>query len=230
VDGARFAVLQLSIAPQAASCFDGHRFAEDVQETGMIKAVIFDWGGVLIENPTEGILQYSRKVLGIGAGCMLAAYRKLMPYFQEGRITEEEFWKGVRRRTGAKGQMPASLWLDAFEKSYEEKEDVFSVAVDLHERGCRTGILSNTEKPARPLMNREPYRIFDPIVLSWEAGSSKPQHRIFEVLIETLSMGPSEILLIDDLAANITAARELGLQGLLFTDAETLRKDLASLL
>ncbi len=101
---------------------------------------------------------------------------------------------------------------------------MFSVAADLHERGYRTGILSNTEKPARPFMNREPYRIFNPIVLSWEAGSAKPQHRIFEVLIETLSMNPSEILLIDDVAANITAARELGMQGLLFTDAETLRK------
>jgi putative hydrolase of the HAD superfamily len=195
-----------------------------------IKAVIFDWGGVLIENPTEGILQYSREILGIGAGCMLAAYRKLMPYFQEGRITEEEFWKGVRRRTGAKRQMPESLWVAAFETSYVEKKDVFAVAVELHERGYRTGILSNTEKPARPFMNREPYRIFDPIVLSWEVGSAKPQSRIFEVLIETLALDPSEILLIDDVAANITVAGELGLQGLLFTDAETLRKDLSSLL
>jgi putative hydrolase of the HAD superfamily len=196
----------------------------------MIKAVIFDWGGVLIENPTEGILQYCREYLGIGNGCMLAAYRKLMPYFQEGRISEEEFWKGVRRRTGAKREMHASLWLEAFEKSYVEKKDVFSMAADLYERGYRTGILSNTEKPARPLMNREPYRIFDPIVLSWEAGSAKPQHRIFEVLIETLSMNPSEILLIDDAAINVNAAREMGLQGLLFTDAETLRADLADFL
>jgi putative hydrolase of the HAD superfamily len=195
-----------------------------------IKAVIFDWGGVLIENPTEGILQYCREVLGIGAGCMLAAYRKLMPYFQEGKISEEEFWKGVRRRTGAKREMPESLWLAAFEKSYVEKKDVFAVAVELYERGYRTGILSNTEKPARPFMERESYRIFDPIVLSWEAGSAKPQHRIFEVLVEALSLNPSEILLIDDAAANIAVARELGLQGLLFTDAETLRKDLANLL
>ena len=195
-----------------------------------IKAVIFDWGGVLIENPTEGILRYCREVLGIGTGCMLAAYRKLIPYFQEGKISEEEFWKGLRRRTGAKGEMPASLWLEAFENSYVEKKEVFAVAHALHARGCRTGILSNTEKPARPIMERDSYRIFDPIVLSWEVGSSKPQGRIFEVLIETLSMDPSEILLIDDVAANITAAEDLGLQGLLFTDAETLRADLAALL
>ncbi len=196
----------------------------------MIKAVIFDWGGVLIENPTQGILRYCREYLGIGDGCMLAAYRKLISYFQEGKITEEEFWKGVRRRTGAKRQMPASLWFEAFERSYAEKKDVFAVAADLHERGYRTGILSNTEKPARPFMNREPYRIFDPIVLSWEAGSAKPQPRIFEVLIETLLMDPSEILLIDDVAANIAAARELGLQGLLFTDSQTLHNDLEPLL
>ena len=195
-----------------------------------IKAAIFDWGGVLIENPTDGILRYCREVLGIGTGCMLAAYRKLIPYFQEGKISEEEFWKGVRRRTGAKGGMPASLWLEAFEHSYVEKKDVFAVAHALHGMGCRTGILSNTEKPARPIMERETYRIFDPVVLSWEVGSSKPQGRIFEALIETLGLNPQEILLIDDVAANIAAAKDLGLQGLLFTDAETLRSDLAELL
>jgi len=196
----------------------------------MIKAVIFDWGGVLIENPTDRILEYCREVLGIGAGCMLAAYRKLMPYFQEGKISEEEFWKGVRRRTGAKGEMPASLWLEAFEHAYVEKRDVFAVALDLHRRGFRTGILSNTEKAARPVMDRESYRIFDPVVLSWQAGSSKPQRRIFEVLLETLALPPDEVLLIDDVEANIAAAKEMGLQGLLFTDAATLRKDLFDLL
>jgi putative hydrolase of the HAD superfamily len=201
---------------------------EDLLST--IKAVIFDWGGVLIENPTEGILRYCREVLGIGSGCMLAAYRKLMPYFQEGKISEEEFWKGVRRRTGAKRETPESLWLAAFEKSYVENKDVFAVAAELYEIGYRTGILSNTEKPARPLMERKSYRIFDPIVLSWEAGSAKPQNRIFEVLIESLSLDPSEILFIDDVAANIIVARELGLHGLLFTDAERLRKDLSDLL
>jgi HAD superfamily hydrolase (TIGR01509 family) len=79
-------------------------------------------------------------------------------------------------------------------------------------------------------MERDSYRIFDPLVLSWEVGSAKPQGRIFEVLIATLSMDPSEILLIDDVAANITAARALGLQGLLYTDAETLKADLTALL
>jgi putative hydrolase of the HAD superfamily len=195
-----------------------------------IKAVIFDWGGVLIENPTEGILRYCREVLGIGTGCMLAAYRKLIPYFQEGKISEEEFWKGVRRRTGAKGGMPVSLWLEAFEHSYVEKKDVFAVAHALHGRGCRTGILSNTEKPARPIMQRDSYRIFDPVVLSWQVGAAKPQRRIFEALIETLRLNPQEILLIDDVEANIAAARDIGLQGILFTDVASLRSDLASLL
>jgi putative hydrolase of the HAD superfamily len=195
-----------------------------------IKAVIFDWGGVLIENPTEGILHYCREYLGIGSGCMLAAYRKLMPYFQEGKISEEQFWKGVRRRTGAKREPHSALWLTAFEKSYVEKKEVFAVAEELHSRGYRTGILSNTEKPARALIEQASYRIFDPIVLSWEVGSAKPQRRIFEILMETLSMSPSEILLIDDVAAYITVAGELGLQGLLFTDAKALKADLAEFL
>lgn len=196
----------------------------------MIKSVIFDWGGVLIENPTEGILQYCREYLGIGAGCILAAYRKLIPYFEEGKISEEEFWKGVCRRTVSKRERPVSLWYEAFEKSYVEKKDVFAVAVELFDRGYRTGILSNSEKPAWPIMEREPYRIFDPIVTSWRVGSSKPQRRIFDALIETLSLDPSEILLIDDVTVNIEAARNSGLQGLLFTDADKLKADLTELL
>ena len=113
-----------------------------------IKAVIFDWGGVLIENPTEGILRHSREVLRIGSGCMLAAYRKLIPCFQEGRISEEEFWKGVRRRTGAKGQLPASLWLEAFEKSYVEKKDVFDVALAAQNGGIQ--IVRSSRVPFGP--------------------------------------------------------------------------------
>ena len=61
-------------------------------------------------------------------------------------------------------------------------------------------------------------------------GSSKPQRRIFEVLVDALALAPPEILLIDDVEANIVAARDLDLQGLLFTDAQTLRKDLSGLL
>jgi 2-haloacid dehalogenase len=79
-------------------------------------------------------------------------------------------------------------------------------------------------------MRRESYRIFRPIVRSWEVGAAKPQRRIFEVLIETLAMDPSEILLVDDVKAYIDAARDAGLQGLVFTDAQTLRRDLAELL
>jgi len=41
---------------------------------------------------------------------------------------------------------------------------------------------------------------------------------------------PEEVLLIDDVEANIDAAKDLGMQGLLFTDAATLRKDLLDLL
>jgi len=61
-------------------------------------------------------------------------------------------------------------------------------------------------------------------------GSSKPQRRIFESLLETLALPPGEVLLIDDVETYVLAARELGLQAILFTDAETLRKDLAGFL
>ena len=53
--------------------------------------------------------------------------------------------------------------------------------------------------------------MFDGGVFSHEAGSIKPDDRIYEVAFETYSLNPKETLYIDDLPDNIATGERLGL-------------------
>lgn len=57
----------------------------------------------------------------------------------------------------------------------------------------------------------------DVIVYSHEEGLTKPDPRIYRLACERLDVAPDEVVFLDDLRANVEAARALGMRGLLFT-------------
>jgi FMN phosphatase YigB (HAD superfamily) len=68
---------------------------------------------------------------------------------------------------------------------------------------------------------------FRRIVLSHEAGCSKPEPRIFAVAAEQAGVAPEAIFFCDDLPEHVTAARAAGWDAELFTSAATLVDQLA---
>ncbi len=66
-------------------------------------------------------------------------------------------------------------------------------------------------------------------MVSGEERVIKPDRRIFEVLFDRYDVEPTRAAYIDDSAANVAAAGELGLHAVQFADAGRLRTDLAAL-
>jgi putative hydrolase of the HAD superfamily len=58
------------------------------------------------------------------------------------------------------------------------------------------------------------FRYFDGGIISAEAKVSKPDGRIYEVLLKKYSLIPEESLFIDDLEINVKAAESIGMKGL----------------
>lgn len=54
--------------------------------------------------------------------------------------------------------------------------------------------------------------------------------RIYKYLLETYNLNPDECIFIDDSVANINAANELGIHGIVYTDIENLRKEFKRIL
>jgi 2-haloacid dehalogenase len=68
---------------------------------------------------------------------------------------------------------------------------------------------------------------FDGIVVSGEERVVKPDRRIFRLLLDRFGLAPEATLFVDDAAANVAAARELGLDAVRYRDPDRLRRDLS---
>ncbi|WGX95590.1 HAD family phosphatase [Nocardioides sp. L-11A] len=71
--------------------------------------------------------------------------------------------------------------------------------------------------------------LLDHVVVSGMERIAKPDPRIFLLAAERSGLAPERLVFVDDKAANVEAARALGLAGIVFTDAVTLRTELTAL-
>jgi len=69
--------------------------------------------------------------------------------------------------------------------------------------------------------------LFEDIIVSGEEGVAKPDPKIFEILRQRIGRSLAGCIFIDDSMANVAAAREAGLNAILFTDTGHLREDLS---
>ncbi len=82
----------------------------------------------------------------------------------------------------------------------------------------KLGILSNADLSLRGRLEGEIgiHHLFDDIVCSAEVGMAKPEAGIYTLAAERLGLPPGECVFVDDLDANVEAAREVGMQAVLF--------------
>lgn len=102
---------------------------------------------------------------------------------------------------------------------------------ELRATGLRLFALSNWSSETFPIA-RDRYDFlgwFESVVISGEVGICKPDPRIYRHLLDDHGLEAGSTLFIDDHPANVEAATELGLVALHFTDAQSLRVDLARL-
>lgn len=193
---------------------------------GTIKSVIFDWGGVLIDDPNPGLMQYCAKVLKVSKEDYIKAHIKFADGFQKGAICEDEFWGKICGELNVPKPNISSLWAEAFEAAYVQRDDMFSMAAWLRENGYRTAVLSNTEVPAMQHFHKQRYDMFDVSVFSCHEGVKKPDREIYELMLEKLGSHPEQAIFIDDKQEYIDGAKETGINTVLFQDINQVKDEL----
>lgn len=102
---------------------------------------------------------------------------------------------------------------------------------ELKAQGYRVALLSNTTKLRSDFYRRQGlYQPFDPIILSWEVNVSKPDPKIYEIMLQKLNLPAQECIFIDNTEANVAAAAKLGIHAIRFRSTPQLRRDLSLLL
>ena len=194
-----------------------------------IKSVIFDWGGVLIEDPAPSLMQYCAKALKVSKEDCMKAHSRFADDFQKGLIHEDIFWEQICSELNAPNPKNPSLWAEAFEAAYVPRKTMLSMAASLQENGYRTAVLSNTEVPAMQLFHLQRYETFDAAVFSCLEGVKKPDRKIYELTLEKLGSGPEQSVFIDDKQEYINGAKQAGIKTILFQNIDQVKDELSRL-
>jgi glucose-1-phosphatase len=194
----------------------------------MIKNIIFDLGNVLISfRPSEYFSKNN--------------YPEAIKTTILSDIFGSDEWLMID-----KGEISTAEAIDAIaKKSSLNKEEI------VHIFNLRTDLMFPLDQNVRllPALKKQGFRlyflsnfpldIFDDIrngyyffkhfeggLISAEAKSSKPENRIYEILLEKYSLVPEECLFIDDIEINVRAAEALGMKGLFTNGSLEISKEI----
>jgi epoxide hydrolase-like predicted phosphatase len=195
-----------------------------------IKAIIFDWGGVLIDNPRPALMRYCAKAFDVSVDVYTQIHNKFLDDFQKGFINEQTFWQRVCKELKKPKPNKPSFWVKAFRSAYSPRAEVFSFAASLHNKGYKTALLSNTEVPAMQFCCQLGYDMFDEMIFSCAEGAVKPEKKIYQIAVSKLNVQPGQTVLIDDKAEFINGAKQAGLNGIIFKNLNQVKKELEKIL
>ena len=196
---------------------------------GKIESVIFDWGGVLIDDPRPGLLQYCSEAFGLPLEDYTPVHDSFLDEFHKGLISEESFRRQISGKLDKPMPSARSQWYDAFRSAYVPKRGMFDLACSLHDKGYKTALLSNTELPAVEFFHEQNYDMFDVLIFSCVESVMKPDRRIYEIALERLDSKAGRAVFIDDRQDYIQGAREAGLNTILFESINQVKEELAGL-
>lgn len=199
----------------------------------MIKNIVFDLGGVIIDLDRKTCLDNFDTILGFPHfGEFLNAYAQqgFFAKFEDGALDVAGFRACVREH--AKKDEITDVQIDFALCSFLSgiKSEKGKLLLELKHRGYPLYLLSNNNPIAwecsKTLLQQNTglpvEKLFDHLFLSYEMKLSKPGKAIFEKMLAQLGGRPAETLFIDDAQANIETAREMGFATLLYHPADSL--------
>ena len=200
-----------------------------------IKAVLFDFGGVLLQH-MDGIDHRAiEQRFGLAERTLMRCLYRESRYmeYQVGGCTLDEWMGSVRAAmvTAVGEEMAASL-ISAVEQAERPlNPDMLALVERLRASGYRTGIISNTIPGMEERFQQQvPHLIplFDVRIGSGDLRIAKPDPEIYLHAARSLDLAPQLCVFTDDVAKYAQAAREVGMHGFHFQGYEGLVSDLRS--
>ncbi|MEY2477559.1 MAG: putative hydrolase of the superfamily [Actinomycetota bacterium] len=204
----------------------------------MIRAVLFDFGGVILASPFEAFAHYEQAkglpdafIRGLNTQNPDAnAWARL----ERNEVTFDEFCRLFEAEAEAAGHR-----IDARDMLALISGDVHPPMVEAVRRckkeGLSTGLLTNNwvsleERPQAVEDRSGVLALFDVIIESSKVGVRKPDPRFYELACEALDIQPGEAVFLDDLGINLKPARAMGMTTIKVIDPDDAIAQLESVL
>jgi 2-haloacid dehalogenase len=195
---------------------------------GRVKAVVFDIGNVLLRwNPRN----LYRKVFSGPEQVEWFLAHVCDSGWNEAQDAGRSWAEAVSERVARFPQWETEIrayderWLETLDGEISENVRILE---DLSAANVPLFAITNfsREKFELAKAHHQFFRLFNGIVVSGDVGLLKPDPRIFDAFFRSYGFAAAECIFIDDSAANIEAARKLGMDAIHYTDNVDLRTSL----
>jgi len=184
----------------------------------MIKAILFDFDGVLTTDKTgsQSILNALSVLTGIPVQTLKNAYYPFNKKLLYGEMSHSDMWGVFCEQIGA--SLDEKLLLEAFRRTPLDWE-MLDILKSLKSK-YKTGLITdNKSDRIDEIINYHHLSgLFDTVSVSARCRSGKDQRRIFDITLESLGILPHEAVFIDNSDKNLIVPREMGIKPILFDD------------
>ncbi len=209
---------------------------------GSIRAVLFDFGGVITTSPFEAFRRFEVE-RGLPSGFLQRINRtnaddNAWARFERGELTPEAFDEAFAAESRAAGHEVRGLEVVAL--IYGKIRPRMIRAVERCGKHFITACLTNNfghrhDDEASPdatstLDWQSALDRFDVVIESSKVGVRKPEPQFFELACEKLSIDPRQAVFLDDLGINLKPARLMGMHTIKVTNPDLALEELTSVL
>ncbi len=190
----------------------------------MIKAVLWDFGGVITTSPFKAFNRFEIEnnipidfIRGINAA---NPETNAWALFESSRISLEEFDRKFEEETRAAGYpVPGTRVLELLAGDIRPKMvRALRICKQHFTLGCITNNMRSEEGPARAETDKKAAGIqaimemFDVVVESSREGIRKPDPEIYRIALSRMDVPAEQTVFLDDLGINLKPARVLGMK------------------
>jgi len=202
-----------------------------------IKAVIFDYGQVISLPQDPAAIDRMAEIAGVERGKFESVLWALRDEYDRGTVSAREYYRDVFAKLSVEANINIidRIIETDFNSWKNINQETAALMEDVKKAGYTLGILSNIPhdflawaRKTLPVFSLPQVGLF-----SCELNLVKPEQAIYQELLSMLGargvVSGGEVVFFDDKIENIKGAESLGINALLWKDAESARRELLSL-
>ena len=188
----------------------------------MIKAIVFDWAGVIgVDGYWVWLIKNIPNIVD-----RKDYFQGLSEEVDSAKISHDEFMKILAQESKKSEEQ---VW-EEIEKEIVLNQELITFIKKLKIK-YKIALLSNFTFPwlDKILIDNNLWELFDENVISSQYKMIKPDPRIFKKMLEILNIKSEEGIFVDDRQMHVDGAERVGIKAIVFKDNEQLVKDLQKL-
>ncbi len=195
-----------------------------------IKAVIFDFSGVIVDYAWHNTPAILAKKLRLQVKLVERTIDRFGSKLQAGKLSLAEASRISSKIYGIPQNKIKKAQISIIKKNSKIRRELVSLARKLRKKGYKVPLLSNTG-PLHAFVSKKWgwYDAFSPVILSCEVKAMKPQKKIYQIALRKIGVSPRACVFIDDHDKCINTAKKLGMHTILFKNSKQLMSRLKKL-